>query len=333
MGGTKIQVVITGADLAVKGQSRGPTPRVGGPDAVVGAVLALVAQAREGISGDLAAIGVGAPGTIDRATGVVARSPNLAGWIKPFGLGEALERRLSAPVTIDNDVRAALLGEHRLGSARPFHDLLGVWFGTGVGGGVILEDRLRRGHAGACGEIGHVVVKRRGRRCGCGRRGCFEAYAGRAAMERRASSLMATGRRTDLFEIMRSEGKEQVTSGVVARALAAHDRITVALIDEAVEAAGLAVASAVNVLDVEAVIVGGGLGSRLGAPFAKRIAAAMQPHLVVDGRSRVKVLVAGLGDLGGALGAASEAAELVGEAPPGGAQPAGRAPRPRSGSR
>ncbi|GAC1344313.1 MAG: hypothetical protein NVSMB29_17850 [Candidatus Dormibacteria bacterium] len=278
---------------------------------MVEAIVALVSEAKHGLPGTLAAIGVGAPGTIDRATGVVARSPNLAGWVKPFALGATLGQRLGVPVVVDNDVRAALLGEHRLGSGSRFHDLLGVWFGTGVGGGLILDNQLRRGSAGACGEIGHVVVKRRGRRCGCGRRGCFEAYAGRASMERRAKKLMDKGRRTDVFKIMAQQGKDHLTSGVLAKALLAGDRLTAELLDQAVEAAGVAVASAVTLLDVQAVIIGGGVGSRLGAPFAERIAAAMQTHLFVDGKSRVQVLTAGLGDLGGALGAASEAAELA----------------------
>ncbi|TMD93091.1 MAG: ROK family protein [Chloroflexi bacterium] len=310
VGGTKIQVVVTSPDLEVIGQSRGPTPAAGGPPAVVDALCALLDEARRQAGADgLAAIGVGAPGTIEKATGVVARSPNLAGWMDPFPLGPELERRTGARVGVDNDVHAGMLGELRLGAARGLRDVLGVWFGTGVGGAVVLDGALRSGPHGASGEIGHVCVRVGGRRCGCGRRGCLEAYAGRASMERRARRLMAEGRRTDLFRIMEHRGLDHLTSGVFARALAAGDDLAQDLIDEAVAAAGSGIASVVNVLDVEAVVIGGGLGTRLGEPFVARVAAAMQPHLFVTGAARV--VPAALGDLAGALGGAAAAADLV----------------------
>ena len=130
-------------------------------------------------------------------------------------------------------------------------------------------------------------------------------------MERRARARVQKGEHTELFKIMEKQGRDHVTSGVIARALDHGDALTHSLIDEAVAAGGQALASVVNVLDVEAVIIGGGLGTRLGAPFAKRIAAAMQPHLFVDGDQSVQVVPAGLGDYAGALGAATAAAEAV----------------------
>lgn len=310
VGGTKIQVVVTTSGLKVKGQSRGPTPATGGPPAVVDALCKLLEAAREDAGVDaVAAIGVGAPGTIDKATGVVARSPNLAGWNDPFPLAPELERRTGARISVDNDVHAGMLGELRLGAARGMTDVLGVWFGTGVGGAVVLGGELRSGPHGASGEIGHVCVRVGGRRCGCGRRGCLEAYAGRASMERHARRLVARGRRTDLFKIMEKRGLDHLTSGVFARALDAGDDVAQDLIDDAVLAAGSGIASVVNVLDVEAVVVGGGLGTRLGEPFVERIAAAMQPHLFVTGGASVRP--AALGDLAGALGAAAAASDLL----------------------
>ncbi len=310
VGGTKIQVVVTTADLEVMGQSRGPTPSTGGPPAVVDALCALLDQARAEAGVDsIAALGVGAPGTIDKATGVVARSPNLAGWIDPYPLAAELERRTGARISVDNDVHAGMLGELRLGTARGLGEVLGVWFGTGVGGALVLGGELRGGPHGASGEIGHVCVRIGGRRCGCGRRGCLEAYAGRASMERYARKLVAQGRRTDLFRIMEKRGLEHLTSGVFARALEAGDDLAQDLIDDAIAAAGSGIASVVNVLDVEAVVIGGGLGTRLGEPFVERIAAAMQPHLFVTGGASVRP--AALGDLGGALGAAAAASDLL----------------------
>lgn len=131
-------------------------------------------------------------------------------------------------------------------------------------------------------------------------------------MERRARSLVKKGRKTELFTIMEKSGRARVTSGVVARALEHGDALTHRLLEEAITAAGIGIASACNVLDVEAVVIGGGLGTRLGAPFVRAVDASMHPHLLVDGEDAVKVVPAGLSDDSGALGAATEAAGLVG---------------------
>jgi glucokinase len=180
--------------------------------------------------------------------------------------------------------------------------VLGVFWGTGVGGGLILGGKPWLGRGGA-GEIGHMVVQIGGRRCGCGRLGCMEAYAGRASMEARARKREEKGHKTDLFKLMRDRGRTRLTSSIWAHALEKDDRVATELIDEAIEALGAGVASAVNLLDVEAVILGGGLGVRFGQPFADRLSEAMHPHLFND-QNPPDVLVAALGDLGGAIGAA-----------------------------
>jgi glucokinase len=180
-----------------------------------------------------------------------------------------------------------------------------VFWGTGVGGGLILDGRPWTGR-GAAGEIGHVVVEVDGARCTCGRRGCMEAYAGRASMEAHAGQLVEKGRKTDLFKLMKEHKRTRLTSSIWARALDNGDKLATELIDNAVEALGAGVASAVNLLDVEAVIIGGGLGVRFGDPMAKRISEAMHPHLFHDAEPP-DVHVAALGDLGGAIGAALQA--------------------------
>jgi glucokinase len=152
-----------------------------------------------------------------------------------------------------------------------------------------------------------MVVKIDGARCPCGRKGCMEAYAGRGAMEARARKALANGTRTDLFKIMEKRKRERLTSGVFSRALESGDRLAISLIDRAIEALGAGIASAVNLLDVEAVIIGGGLGLKLGEPYVERIERAMMPHLFSDYRPPA-VRVAALGDLGGATGAALLAA-------------------------
>ena len=147
------------------------------------------------------------------------------------------------------------------------------------------------------------LVKPGGRPCGCGRRGCLEAYAGRARMELRARQLHKQGHKTILFKIMEKSGRQRLSSGVYARALAKGDRMTQRLIDEATWALGIALASAQNLLDLEAIIVGGGLGDRLGQPFVDRVVEQMTPHLFVPDKPPL-VLRTELGDLSGAVGAA-----------------------------
>jgi glucokinase len=235
----------------------------------------------------------------------VARSPNIPGWEGAFPLGATLARSLRVPVVVGNDVDVATEAEFRLGAGKPYRSLLGVFWGTGVGGGVILNGRRIEGR-GAAGEIGHMVVRAGGARCGCGRQGCMEAYAGRGAMEERARKLHRRGAETRLFRIMERRGRDRLSSGVWQEALTRGDRLAVELVERAVAALGAGVASAVNLLDVEAVIIGGGLGTRLGQDYADRIAAAMRPHLFRDDRPPA-VHVASLGDLGGAVGAALRA--------------------------
>ncbi|MEY2534971.1 MAG: glucokinase [bacterium] len=305
LGGTKIQAVVVDAGHAVLGAAKHPTPTTGGPEEVAAAMVEAMAEAsaQAGVeTSDLAGLGVGSPGDVDPERGTVTSARNLPDWEGEFALGAALERALGAPARLGNDVQVATDAEAALGAGRPYRSLLGVFWGTGVGGGIVLDGRPWLGR-GTAGEIGHVVVRIEGRRCGCGRLGCMEAYAGRASMERRARELHAKGERTDLFKIMEERGRTRLASGVWERALKRHDPVATQVVDEAIEALGAGVASVQNVLDVEAIILGGGLGVRLGDRYAGRIRDAMLPHLF-DDANPPPFLVAELGDLGGAIGAA-----------------------------
>ena len=303
LGGTKIQAVIVDDDHTVLGSSRRPTPTSGGPaDVAVEMERALrdAAKAAEVDPSELGGVGVGSPGVIEG--GNVTSARNLPGWEGSFALAGTLEAALGCRVALGNDVQVATDAEFSLGAGRPYDSLLGVFWGTGVGGGLILGGRPWTGRGGA-GEIGHVVVEMDGARCTCGRRGCMEAYAGRGSMEAYARKLHEEkGRKTDLFKLMSEHERTRVTSGIWARALEHEDKLATHVIDRAIKALGAGVASVVNVLDVEGVIVGGGLGVRLGDPYVKRIAEAMQPHLFADSHPP-QVHVAALGDLGGAVGA------------------------------
>ncbi|HEX8977782.1 MAG TPA: ROK family protein [Solirubrobacteraceae bacterium] len=305
LGGTKIEAVVIDADHRVVGQAREETPTSGGPSAVTAQMartLQAAAHAAGTDSAALAGVGVGSPGDVDATTGTVANARNLNGWRQPFPVSDFLSERLGTRVLVGNDVQVATQAEFQLGAGRPYQSLLGVFWGTGVGGGLILDGKPWLGRGGA-GEIGHTVVRRGGARCPCGRRGCMEAYAGRAAMEGRARSEVAKGAKTDLFELMKQRGRSRLTSAVWAQALERHDALAIELIERALRALGAGIASAVNLLDVEAVIIGGGLGVRFGQPMAERISTEMYPHLFNDTRPPA-VRVAGLGDQSGGIGAA-----------------------------
>jgi glucokinase len=306
LGGTKIQAIVVDPDHHVLGQARRPTPQQGGPADVVAAIAEALEEAAEqaGVApGALNGIGIGAPGAIDEEAGTLARAGNLPGWRDAYPLAQELSARAGgARVRLGNDVQVATDAEFTLGAAREFSSLLGVFWGTGVGGGIVLDGKPWMGR-GAAGEIGHIPVRHHGLQCPCGRRGCMEAYAGRRAMELRARQALADGEKTDLFKIMEDKGRDRLTSGIWSRAIDRGDELAERLVDEAVEALGSGVAAACNVLDPDAVIIGGGLGVRFGEPYARRISDAMMPHLFHDDDPPV-LRVAELGDLGGALGAA-----------------------------
>jgi glucokinase len=306
LGGTKIQAVVVDSRSNVLGDARHPTPQEGGAPAVVEAMARALAEAAEaaGVAPrELSAVGVGSPGTVDAPAGSVADARNIPGWPEePYPMAAALAELVGASVALGNDVSVGVDAEYELGSGKGSSSLLGVFWGTGVGGGIILNGKPWVGQ-GAAGEIGHVVVKKDGAKCPCGRRGCLEAYAGRGAMEAHARHLHEDkGEKTDLFKIMKERGRTRLQSGVWARALERDDKMAVHLVDRAVEALGAGIASAVNLLDVETVVIGGGLGTRLGEPYVERIAEAMQPHVFFAERPPA-VRLAALGDLGGAIGA------------------------------
>jgi glucokinase len=309
LGGTKIEAIIVDAKNEVRGFGREPTPTDGGPAEVVAQMAKVLKEAAAAAKLEpsaLVGVGVGSPGDVNAEAGTVANAGNLPDWAGTFELAKSLRDALGCPVHLGNDVQVATRAEAELGAGTDFHSLIMVAWGTGIGGGIVLDGKPWLGR-GAAGEIGHTVVKDGGAHCQCGRRGCLEAYAGRGSMEARARREVENGTQTELFTIMERRGRTRLTSSVWAHALDHGDHLTHELIERAVNALGVGIASAVNLLDVEAVIIGGGLGVRFGEPMVERIEKAMKPHLFNDFRPPA-VRVAGLGDLGGAMGAALLAA-------------------------
>ena len=306
VGGTKIQAAAV-KDHKVVGTYRLLTPLTGAADlvAAVGESVEKALAEAGAQPGELRAVGMGVPGSVDSQAGTVATSPNLPGFqtAEPVALAALVSEVVGgAPVKIDNDVRVAILGEWKRGAGRPYANLLGVWIGTGVGGGIVIGGRLHQGK-GWAGEIGHTMVKPGGRVCSDGKHGHLEAYAGRGQMEARARKLVKDGHKTQLFHIMEKKERTRLSSGVFAKALENDDKIARGLINDAEWALGVALSSVQNLLALEAIIIGGGLGDRLGEPFVRKIEREMKPALFAPDDPPV-MLNTEFGDLSGAVGAA-----------------------------
>jgi len=297
LGGTKV-LAATVDGATVGDRRKRPTP-VDGPTAVVAAIAGMVREL-----GGADRLGIGTPGYVDDE-GVVRGAPNLAGWDEPVPLAALVAEATGiAAVAVDNDVNVATMGEVAHGAAAGRPDVLTVFMGTGVGGGLVLGGELRRGPRGLVGEIGHVVVERDGRRCACGGRGHMEAYAGRAAMEAEARRRHAAGEATALVD---RAGDRRMKSGTFAKALADRDPVAAEILAEAVDAVGCVVASAVMLVDVPFVVLGGGVVEklpRLVGDVAAAAAARLDDGLVPE------VVAAALGDDAGIVGAAALAASL-----------------------
>ncbi len=297
VGGTNIEVGLVGDDHTVLDRAKADTP-TDGPDAVLDVIADLVGS----LDGSPIAVGVGIPGVVHE--GRVLTVPNLANWHDPFDLSGDLGERTGLPVALGNDANVGLLGEWLDGAAKGARNVLGLWMGTGIGGGLILDGRPFAGSRGAAGEIGHVVVTAGGALCSCGRRGCVEGYAGRRSMAGVASAMVDAGWRTALFDIRDDEGKTKLTSKVWARALSEGDELAVELFEMAVDTLGVAVGSAINLLDLELVVVGGGLAEKLGQDLADRIAVAAGSWMLRPNPG-LAFVVSSLGDDAGVVGAAS----------------------------
>ena len=297
VGGTNIEVGLVDGGHKVHGRAKAPTPTEG-PDAVLDTIAELI----ESLDATPIAAGVGIPGVVHE--GQVLTVPNLSNWNEKFDLVEALQKRIDLPIALGNDANVGLLGEWLNGAAKGSRNVLGLWMGTGVGGGLILDGRPYNGSRGAAGEIGHVVVQVGGALCTCGRRGCAEAYAGRRSMRGVASSMVDAGWKTSLFDIQEEEEKPTLTSKVWAEALDDGDDLATRLFDTAIEMLGVAVGSAVNLLDLEVVVVGGGLAEKLGSDLADRIAEAARPWMLQP-NPELRFVVSELEDDAGVVGAAS----------------------------
>ncbi|MGH9396287.1 MAG: ROK family protein [Terriglobia bacterium] len=248
------------------------------------------------------AVSIGAPGAIDVRRGVVTEAPNL-GW-KNVPLASELRLQLGTAIVVDNDVNVGVMGEHALGAGERVDDLVGIFVGTGIGGGIISGGKLFEGANGWAGEVGHTVIEVDGPVCSCGRRGCAEALASRTAMERDVLNAIKSGAKSVVPEILKARKRDRITSSIIQAALAKNDPVMKEVIKRAQYYLGILVGNVVNVLDPERVVIGGGVAGRLGETFVGPIrSTAYEYFLHADAAKRTKVVAGRLGDNAGALGA------------------------------
>ncbi|MBU0491210.1 MAG: ROK family protein [Chloroflexi bacterium] len=313
LGGTKVLAAVVDDKGNVVSEAKRRTKGRLGPDAVIERVARTVQDAVDEAGVPIKrvlAVGMVAPGPLDTEAGVVHFTPNLPGW-QDVPVARSLSDALKMPVFLENDVNAGTLGEYVYGVGRGVRDMVGIFVGTGVGGGIIADGKLRQGFRGNAGEVGHMIVLADGPICGCGKRGCVEALASRTAMDRDIRAALAAGRPSIMAGLIRDDAP--ITSGMLAQAVQAEDEVVLEVLARAQTYLGLLTASVVNLVDPELVVFGGGVVEALGEPFLKPIRATAREYFVNQSSAdAVRIVLAELGDYAGVLGAATVARERLG---------------------
>jgi glucokinase len=311
LGGTKMLAVLFDHEFRAVARQRKRTAAHAGAEAglerMIGLIHALLDEAKvapEQVQG----IGVGCPGPLDLDRGIVLEMPNL-GW-KKTPLKAALQDALGCPIVLVNDVDAGVYGEFRFGDTRRARCVVGVFVGTGIGGGAVYEGQIVRGRRGSCLEIGHIPVLRGGPLCGCGRHGCLEAVAGRLAI---AAEVAKAALRGEAPYVMQKAGGNvaEIRSRVLADAVEAGDRAVESIIRGAARTIGWAVAGVVNVLAPDIVLLGGGLVEDMPKLFRDEVKAALQAQVMPSFTKTFDVVVAELSGDASVKGAAAWAQHVI----------------------
>lgn len=291
LGGTKIETALVDANGDIAETQRTPTEAKQGPEHVVEIIVSTVtARFLRDTRQPIAAIGLGVAGQVDPETGVVRRAPNLD-W-RDFPIRERLEAALKLPVAVLNDVQAITYGECRHGVGRGVRNLVCLFAGTGVGGGVVIGGELVRGTSGNAGEFGHMTIEREGLLCSCGNRGCLETFVGGWAVAKRARDRAAAEPARAAALLRLAGGIDGITAAIVGDAAAQGDALARALVEETGTALGVGLAAIANALNPELLILGGGIVEGLPGlvEIAERelgrraLAAALKPLRVVRSR-------------------------------------------------
>jgi glucokinase len=259
LGGTKIYAGVFDLSLECVGTSRVSTKSQRGPDAVIERIARCIKDAVDDCDlklDQIKAVGVGAPGAVDTETGRVIFAPNLE-W-RDVPLKKSLEKVINLPIFVENDANICTIGVHHVEFKAKPRDLVGVFIGTGIGGGLILDGQLHSGFNRTAGEIGHMVIDMDGPKCGCGNNGCFEALASRSAIFRQIHAAIKDGQKTILTDMLGPDLND-LRSGDLRKAIRRGDKLVDRIVAEAAEYTGVAVANLINILNPEVVVLGGGV--------------------------------------------------------------------------
>jgi glucokinase len=305
VGGTRIAAGLVERKGRIVRESRMLTPKAAGPFAIVDAIVGMIDELTAGVHpSEVAGVGMGIPAQVDFLRQSVEYSTNLPlGGVDVRGL---VMSRLKYPVTIDNDGHTAALGESRFGAAKGIKDFVMVTLGTGVGGGVFIGGHLMRGSRGFGGEIGHVVVELDGPPCPCGGRGHLESYAARPAIIRDARQAAASYAGSSITRLAGGD-LDALTAEIVIAGANAGDEASMEIMGHVGDVLGEALVGLVNMLNPQAIVIGGGIGET--CPLVSQRAAARVGAEALAGRRDVKVLTAELGNDAGVAGAAALAFE------------------------
>jgi len=308
LGGTKILATVVAPGGEILARSKAKTRSEEGPEAVIGRMIACAKGAVEASSVEqsaIAAVGVGAPGPLDPDTGVIIDTPNLEGW-QDIHLAEALRKELNIPVFVDNDVNMGTFGEFLFGAAKGTRYAVGVFVGTGLGGGVIIDGELYHGFNKNAGEIGHMIALADGPRCGCGNKGCYEALTSKTAIVREITAQAGKGKGKKATQAMFLSG-QPITSSMIKKAVDRGDRMVIKVLNQAARYLGIGFGSLINLFSPEVIVVGGGVVEALGDEFLGRARKFAFKYALPLAGDNVRIVRAALGDDACVLGAAAMA--------------------------
>lgn len=311
LGGTKMMATVFDDKFAIVGKKRKRTQGQQGAEAGIKRIVETIQQAIKDAEldmRDIAGIGVGCPGPVDLQRGIVLEAVNL-GW-KQVALREALEDEFKCPAAVLNDVDAGVYGENQLGAGRGARTVLGIFPGTGIGGGCVYDGRIICGKDSSCMEIGHVEVTSEGNLCGCGRRGCLETEASRLAISAEVAKAAYRGETPYLVNKI-GTNLADIRSGVLAAAIEAGDQVVEQIVRRAAAQIGIAVANFIHLLCPDKVVLGGGLVEALPQLFVETVSETARRRVMPSYVDSFQVVAAELGDYATAMGAAAWVRQTV----------------------
>ncbi len=302
LGGTTVKAGLVSAVGDILYQNKLPTLPDEGPDTVIGQIEAALRDVMtKGAFPLHSAIGIGAPGVVND-TGVVKAPPNLKGWDEVHLAEELTKRFPGFSVVVENDANVAAIAESRFGAGKEHENFLFVIWGTGVGGGIILGNKIYRGPTGGAGEIGHISIDHGGPPCNCGSTGCIEAYIGQRYLSQRTVEKIRKGARSTLPDLV-SGDLSKIEPMYIAQAAQSGDSFSKQVLEEAGMLLGVAIAAVMNTLDLRISIIGGGV-SAAGDFVLEAIEGSVRQHVLKPLRPDIRVLQATQGNAAGLLGAA-----------------------------